>query len=179
MNARKVLELMARTDRGNMTVWSPTEVRTHIDAYRAEVLAEAADMVQAMADPGCHCGGCDSCAARGYADQLRKTSGKDTGDALQAPVGESTRDHWQAIAESLNALAAAGTVGIDLEGVLTDHLTRAIVWDRTTERWLVACSECDRQILACGHCTECDRCLACGRCSGAGCSCNCEAGEAR
>ncbi|MEE4546502.1 hypothetical protein V2S66_31620 [Streptomyces sp. V4-01] len=41
MNARKVLELMVRTNRGNMTVWCPSEVRTHIDAYRAEVLAKA------------------------------------------------------------------------------------------------------------------------------------------
>jgi hypothetical protein len=96
-----------------------------------------------------------------------------------------TEQHWASIADSLNALAAAGThVGIAIDGVLTDHLTRAVIWDRDTERWLVACSECDRQILACGHCTECDRCLACGTCSGAGCSCNCEtaqveAGEAR
>lgn len=41
MNARKVLEGMIRTDRGDMTVHSPVEVRTRLDAYRTEVLAEA------------------------------------------------------------------------------------------------------------------------------------------
>lgn len=40
MNAREVLEGMIRTDRGDMTVHSPAEVQSRLDAYRAEVLAE-------------------------------------------------------------------------------------------------------------------------------------------
>ncbi|MEE1812662.1 hypothetical protein [Streptomyces sp. BE133] len=40
MNARENLQAMVRTDRGNMTVWSPNEVSNAIDAYRAEVLDE-------------------------------------------------------------------------------------------------------------------------------------------
>ncbi|MCI3153190.1 hypothetical protein ELQ39_15765 [Streptomyces sp. GB4-14] len=40
MNARELLQLMVRTDRGSMTVWSKPEVASALDAYRAEVLAE-------------------------------------------------------------------------------------------------------------------------------------------
>lgn len=46
MNARERLNIMVRTDRGSMTVWSPDEVRAALDAYRTEVLAEAADYVE-------------------------------------------------------------------------------------------------------------------------------------
>lgn len=42
MSAREVLTVMVRTDRGHMTVWSPTEVQKALDAYRDEVLREAA-----------------------------------------------------------------------------------------------------------------------------------------
>jgi hypothetical protein len=41
MNAREVLEGMIRIERGDMTVHSPVEVQARLDAYRAEVLAEA------------------------------------------------------------------------------------------------------------------------------------------
>jgi len=120
----------------------------------------------------------------------RHTSGKDTGDATQAPAGESTQQAateapptdgpwWQTIADALNTAAAAGThIGIDVDGVLTDHLTRAIVWDRDTERWTVACADCDRQLVDCGHCPTCETCLDCGICSGVGCTCKCEAAQA-
>lgn len=62
---------------------------------RVAVLREAADMVQAMADPRCHCGGCDSCAARGYADHLRRIADaggreKSTHDGSQSAVGNAT-----------------------------------------------------------------------------------------
>lgn len=40
MNARERLEVMIRTDRGSMTVWSQPEIRDALDAYRAEILAE-------------------------------------------------------------------------------------------------------------------------------------------
>lgn len=41
MNARERLAIMVRTNRGNMTVWSQSEVRDALDAYRTEVLREA------------------------------------------------------------------------------------------------------------------------------------------
>ena len=40
MNARERLAIMIRTDRGSMTVWSLSEARDALDAYRAEVVAE-------------------------------------------------------------------------------------------------------------------------------------------
>jgi hypothetical protein len=40
------------------------------DAYRAEVLREAADIVGN--DDDCACGGCDTCVPRKLADQLRR-----------------------------------------------------------------------------------------------------------
>jgi hypothetical protein len=42
MNARELLTLMVRTDRGDMNVYSEIEVRAALDAHRAEVLREAA-----------------------------------------------------------------------------------------------------------------------------------------
>ncbi len=46
MSARKLLQLMIRTDRGSMTVWSKSEVASALDAYRAEVLRESADEIE-------------------------------------------------------------------------------------------------------------------------------------
>ena len=43
MTARQSLEVMVRTDRGRMTVWTPAEVQDALDRYRDEVLAEARD----------------------------------------------------------------------------------------------------------------------------------------
>lgn len=43
MGPRERLTGMVRTDRGDMTVWSPAEVHDALDAYRAAVLAEAAN----------------------------------------------------------------------------------------------------------------------------------------
>lgn len=45
MNARQRLQIMIRTDRGSMTVWSPAEVQEALDAYRAQVRNEAAEDV--------------------------------------------------------------------------------------------------------------------------------------
>jgi hypothetical protein len=47
MNARERLTILTRTDRSNMTVWSPGEVREALDAFRAEVLREAAERIEA------------------------------------------------------------------------------------------------------------------------------------
>lgn len=45
MSARDVLMAMVRTDRGDMTVWTPEQVRRALAAYRAEVLRWAADVI--------------------------------------------------------------------------------------------------------------------------------------
>jgi dihydropteroate synthase len=47
MNARERLADMVRTDRGDMNVYSEIEVRAALDTYRAEVLREAADALEA------------------------------------------------------------------------------------------------------------------------------------
>ena len=41
---------MIRTDSGGMTVWSPTAASKALDAYRAEVLDEAAEVAFAECD---------------------------------------------------------------------------------------------------------------------------------
>lgn len=46
MNARETLEAMIRTDQGGTTVWSPSEVRAALHAYQAEVLHEAARLME-------------------------------------------------------------------------------------------------------------------------------------
>ncbi|MER6364502.1 hypothetical protein [Kitasatospora sp. NPDC001527] len=50
MNARERLEAMVRTDRGNMTVRSPQELREALDAYADEVRADAAGSPTVPAD---------------------------------------------------------------------------------------------------------------------------------
>ncbi|UJV42020.1 hypothetical protein [Streptomyces sp. AMCC400023] len=70
--------LASKVDRGAVRIFLGTgHYRDAMDAHRAEVLNEAADMVHAMADPQCTCGGCDSCAARGYAKELRQKAGEE------------------------------------------------------------------------------------------------------
>jgi hypothetical protein len=71
-------------------------------------------------------------------------------DVLPMPVGtepqanepfvpQTERSHWAAIADALNAAEAAGmSVGIDLDGTLTDHNAWSVVWDRDATRWEVA-----------------------------------------
>jgi hypothetical protein len=49
MSARERLQLMVRMDAGSMTVWSEAEVSNALDAYRAEVLNEAAEILRARA----------------------------------------------------------------------------------------------------------------------------------
>ncbi|MFF8716212.1 hypothetical protein ACF07T_32975 [Streptomyces sp. NPDC015184] len=89
MNAREQLQIMVRTTRGSMTVWSPPEVRAALDAYRAEVLTEAADdLVAACPDHGDADEAWMDCPCE-YADELRRMAAialveKDT------PMGEST-----------------------------------------------------------------------------------------
>lgn len=62
-------------------------------------------------------------------------------DVLIAPdpfVPRTERERWVDIADALNAAAAAGMpVGINTEGILTDHNAWAVVWNREQERWEV------------------------------------------
>ncbi|MFE1070976.1 hypothetical protein ACFW5W_07070 [Streptomyces sp. NPDC058783] len=64
----------------------------------------------------------------------------DTAQALAEPTAPRTeREHWQAIADALNAANRAGMpVGIDLDGTLTDHRMWSVVWLTTEQRWTVA-----------------------------------------
>lgn len=45
MNARERVQVMIRTDRHSETVWSDSEASDALDAYRAEVLVEVADLL--------------------------------------------------------------------------------------------------------------------------------------
>lgn len=142
------------------------------DAYRAEVLAEAADVAAGLPTP-------DDCSELNSYDnawdegtfavakELRRmaSAGKDTRGGTQPSTGESTqpapgtcgralstgqpcpghpfvprteRSYWVTIADALNAAATAGMpVGINMEGILTDHNAWAVVWNREQERWEV------------------------------------------
>ncbi|MEU3162234.1 hypothetical protein ACPCAJ_21310 [Streptomyces griseoincarnatus] len=72
-------------------------------------------------------------------------SGPDCGPDEPEPfVPRTEREYWVAIADALNAAAAAGMpVGIDLDGTLTDRNAWSVVWDRGAERWTVAGYEDD------------------------------------
>lgn len=128
------------------------------DAHRRVVLGEAADAADRIAVTKLGFGEfLAGRSARHVARAIRRMAdteqpGKDTGDATQAPAGESTqpfmprteREHWVDIADALNAANAAGMpVGIDMEGILTDHQAWAVVWNRETERWEVGGHEDD------------------------------------
>ncbi|WAZ20197.1 hypothetical protein STRCI_001297 [Streptomyces cinnabarinus] len=68
--------MSARETASVRNYWTQQQVLELLDDHRAEVLTEAADMVHAMADPRCTCGGCDSCTARNYAKELRSKVGE-------------------------------------------------------------------------------------------------------
>jgi len=51
MSASEVLQVMFRTSPGDITVWTKDEVRDAIDAYRAEVLSDAAQDLRSQMDP--------------------------------------------------------------------------------------------------------------------------------
>ncbi|MEU1087698.1 hypothetical protein ABZ401_12860 [Streptomyces sp. NPDC005892] len=54
-------------------------------------------------------------------------------------VPRTEREYWVDIANALNAAEAVGmSVGIDLDGTLTDHNAWSVAWDRETERWALA-----------------------------------------
>ncbi|MEU0102203.1 hypothetical protein [Streptomyces sp. NPDC006267] len=62
-----------------------------------------------------------------------------TGPDPAGTVPRTERAYWQDIADALNAAEAAGmSVGIELDGTLTDHRAWSVVWDRDAERWTLA-----------------------------------------
>ncbi|MGW4305097.1 zinc finger domain-containing protein [Streptomyces californicus] len=59
-----------------------------------------------------------------------------TGPDPDVTVPRAERSYWQDITDALNALnTAGGSIGIDLDGTLTDHRAWSVVWDRDDERW--------------------------------------------
>ncbi|MFD3310103.1 hypothetical protein [Streptomyces sp. NPDC058694] len=93
----ELIEIVRHCDVQYLDQWygpkaNPEDIATELhDTIRSETFAIAADLVHAMADPRCTCGGCDSCAAREYAKELRrKAEEKDT-----ATGGESTPDFFE------------------------------------------------------------------------------------
>lgn len=65
-------------------------------------------------------------------------------DGEEPFVPRTERQHWQDIADALNATARAGMpVSIDIDGTLTDHRMWSVVWDRQAEQWVVGGYEDD------------------------------------
>lgn len=75
-------------------------------------------------------------------------------------VPRTERSYWVTIADALNAAAGAGMpVGINMEGILTDHQHWAVVWNREQERWEVGGYDDDPTFEA----PDPDRWLRCSR----------------
>jgi hypothetical protein len=54
------------------------------------------------------------------------------------------RSIWQGIVDALNAAEERGmSVGIDLDGTLTDHNAWSVIWDRDTKTWVLAGYDAD------------------------------------
>lgn len=59
--------------------------------------------------------------------------------AAEPVVPRTERSYWEDIASALNAAGSAGmSVGIDLDGTLTDRNAWSVVWDRAAKQWEVA-----------------------------------------
>lgn len=128
---------------------TPADARTMLDGYRAEVLAEAAEAIDAgkQAFPEVVRNGA-SWAARMVRRMADAATEKTTphGAAVtpsvvyrraEAFVPQTERSYWVAIADALNAAHTAGMpVGVDLDGTLTDRRGWSVVWD--AGRWTVA-----------------------------------------
>ncbi|GGJ52055.1 hypothetical protein GCM10010121_073700 [Streptomyces brasiliensis] len=81
---------------------------------RVAVLREAADLVYAMADTECTCGGCDSGAARGCAERLLNRA-----DAVEGETGMAIQrmDNVGIVVEDMDAaIAFFVELGMELEG---------------------------------------------------------------
>ena len=113
--------------------WSREAARAVLDAYRAEVLNEAADFVGN--DDECDCGGCDTCIPRRLADGLRAMAGEKA-----TPVGATaTPDFFQPgrTYTDGNGYTAPEVTNVFLVEHVTRHPDRghrrAIGWMRTGE----------------------------------------------
>ena len=69
-DAVSVAELLALRERADGLESTARELERRATGFRARVLREAADEIGS--DDTCTCGGCDSCAVRGAADELRR-----------------------------------------------------------------------------------------------------------
>ncbi|MBW1603448.1 hypothetical protein JJV70_15310 [Streptomyces sp. JJ66] len=82
--------------------------------------------------------------AEGEADVLATLQAREAHwrweDEQAGTVPGTERSRWEAIAAALNAVPA---IGIDLDGTITDHAEWSVVWDRRTERWVVAAADED------------------------------------
>lgn len=83
-------------------------------------------------------------------------------------VPRTERSYWDDIATALNAALAVGmSVGVDLDGTLTDHNAWSVVWDQAAERWAVSGYEEQpadpRACKSCGSLPE-QWCPDCGAC---------------
>ncbi|MCU8589355.1 hypothetical protein [Streptomyces sp. A13(2022)] len=67
--------------------------------------------------------------------ELRSLCGPDA----EPFVPRTEREYWEDIASALNAAESVGmSVGIDLDGTLTDRRMWSVVWDRDAKQWKVA-----------------------------------------
>ncbi|MGW1267566.1 3'-5' exonuclease [Streptomyces sp. NPDC002491] len=81
-----------------------------------------------------------------------------TASEVSAPCTERSR--MVAIADALNAAEDSGlSLGIDLDGTITDHTAWSVIWDPATERWTVAGYDQDDETpCTCTVGEACDQC---------------------
>lgn len=68
------------------------------------------------------------------------------GPAAEPVVPRTERSYWEDIAAAMNAAESVGmSIGIDLDGTLTDRNAWSVVWDRDAKQWAVAGYEDDAE----------------------------------
>lgn len=108
----ELIEIVRHCDVQYLDQWygpkaNPDDIAAELhDAIRAEAFANAADLVHAMADPHCTCGGCDSCAARGYAEELRRKAE----EKATAPAAKATPDRVDQLLDTIRTHRGKWTV---------------------------------------------------------------------
>ncbi|MFF3310519.1 hypothetical protein [Streptomyces sp. NPDC002952] len=139
-------ELMAEVQRyadgtERPVLWSVYN-RMHSRAASAEAATERARAV--LAEPWLAAPHGDDRHDHLCPDDVRKAL-TEALDGPSTPVTQTERAHWVDIAAALNAAQVAGmSVGIDLDGTLTDHTAWSVIWDSETERWTVAGYDADK-----------------------------------
>ena len=72
-------------------------------------------------------------------DAVQALRTRNADEAAEVFVPQTERSRFVAIAEALNAAESAGlSLGIDLDGTITDHAGWSVVWDRDAGQWTVA-----------------------------------------